>query len=191
MAEWVNDLEVTIILPMANQVIPTSVEKEILERLSKEDYNFAIIDAEKDELIGNCGLMGVDNIQRTAELGIFIGNKEYWGQGYGQESIELILNFGFNILNLPIEKISIYDNFFEIGGHSLLLAKVHSRLSKEKGFQIELIDMFKYPAINSLANYIINGDEKEIATEEGSKRAERRKHNRNSRRCSLREQLGD
>ncbi|SKC69450.1 GNAT family N-acetyltransferase [Maledivibacter halophilus] len=98
--EWLNDLELGIHLVSAPQVIPLSKEREILERLSVEGYNFAIVDFEKDELLGNCGLLNVDFINRTAELGIFIGNKEYWNRGLGQEAIELILNFGFNIINL-------------------------------------------------------------------------------------------
>lgn len=98
--EWINDLEVTINLTVSHMVISTSVERDALEKLSKEGYNFAIVDADKNELIGNCSLMKIDNIHRKAELGIFIGNKEYWGKGYGQEAIELLLNFGFNILNL-------------------------------------------------------------------------------------------
>ncbi|MCF7815351.1 MAG: GNAT family N-acetyltransferase, partial [Candidatus Cloacimonetes bacterium] len=32
--------------------------------------------------------------------GIFIGNKNYWGKGYGSEALSLLLDYGFNILNL-------------------------------------------------------------------------------------------
>ena len=106
--EWINDLEVTVNLCLSHKVINTLTEREALERLSKEGHNFAIVDADKNELIGNCGLMTVDNIQRKAELGIFIGNKEYWGKGYGQEAIELLLNFGFNILNLNNIMLKVY-----------------------------------------------------------------------------------
>jgi RimJ/RimL family protein N-acetyltransferase len=99
-AKWINDLEVSIYLTSAPNVYSLSKEKEILEQISKEGYNFAIIDSEKVKVIGNCGLMNVDNVNRKAELGIFIGEKDYWGKGYGTEAIELLLDFSFNILNL-------------------------------------------------------------------------------------------
>lgn len=45
-------------------------------------------------------LHGIDPINRSAFLGIVIGEKEYWSRGYGTEAITLILDYGFNILNL-------------------------------------------------------------------------------------------
>ena len=99
-AEWINDLNVSIYLTSAPKVYSLLKEKEILESLSKEGYCFAIIDSEKDKLIGNIGLEDVDFIDRKAVLGIFIGDKDYWNKGYGTEAIELLLDFSFNLLNL-------------------------------------------------------------------------------------------
>lgn len=98
--EWINDLEISINLSTASEVYSIEKEREILEKISKEGYNFAIIDLNKDEVIGNCGLLDVNMCHRSAELGIFIGNKNYWSQGYGAEAINLLLNYGFNLLNL-------------------------------------------------------------------------------------------
>ena len=53
-----------------------------------------------DEIIRIVGLHEINNINRTATLGIFIGNKDYRSKGYGTEAIKLILDFGFNYLNL-------------------------------------------------------------------------------------------
>lgn len=99
-AEWINDLNVSIYLTSAPKVYSLQKEKEILEHISKEGYCFAIIDSEKDKLIGNIGLEDVDFIDRKAVLGIFIGDKEYWNKGYGTEAIGLLLDFSFNLLNL-------------------------------------------------------------------------------------------
>ena len=52
---------------------------------------------------------------------------------------------------LNIKKIGIHDNFFELGGHSLLMVKVHSQLSELFPTDLSLLDMFRYPTINSLA----------------------------------------
>jgi len=98
--EWVNDLEITINLGIASEIITVEKEKEILEKISKEGYNFAIVELDEDELIGNCGLMDVNMKHRKAELGIFIGNKDYWNKGFGKEAVKLLLDYGFNLLNL-------------------------------------------------------------------------------------------
>ena len=97
--EWLNDLEITANLDGYNNVITAEAEKELLEKLSKE-HNYSIIDTETNELIGACGFIGVDYLNQTAETGIFIGNKNYWNKGYGTESLELLLDFGFKALNL-------------------------------------------------------------------------------------------
>ncbi|MBB6217047.1 RimJ/RimL family protein N-acetyltransferase [Anaerosolibacter carboniphilus] len=97
---WVNDMEVAVGMIFSASLITPAKEKRTLERLSETEFNFAIVDIEKDELIGNIGFPKLDYMNRVAELGIFIGNKDYWGKGYGTEAIHLLLDFGFNILNL-------------------------------------------------------------------------------------------
>ena len=51
-------------------------------------------------MIGTISLEQINTISRRATLGIFIGNKEYRNKGYGSEAIELILDYGFNYMNL-------------------------------------------------------------------------------------------
>ncbi|SHK07391.1 Protein N-acetyltransferase, RimJ/RimL family [Geosporobacter subterraneus DSM 17957] len=105
---WVNDMEVSIGMLFSSSQITADTEKSIMERLSKTNYNFAIVDLEKNELLGNVGFPSIDTVNGIAEVGIFIGNKDYWGKGYGTEAMQLILDFGFNILNLH----SIYLKVF-------------------------------------------------------------------------------
>ena len=100
LTRWINDLETTLNLSMASKVISLDMEKEFLAGLQKEGYNFAIVQQENDQLIGNCGLVSVDLVNRTAELGIFIGESEKRGKGYGTEAIGLLLDYAFNLLNL-------------------------------------------------------------------------------------------
>ncbi len=97
---WMNDLEITVNLTTAPRIISLEKEKQMLELFQKEGYNFAIVQKENDELTGNCGLMNVDLVQRTAELGIFIGEKKHRGKGYGSEAVRLLLDYAFNLLNL-------------------------------------------------------------------------------------------
>jgi RimJ/RimL family protein N-acetyltransferase len=80
-AKWLNDLEISIYLTSAPNLYSLSKEKELLEKISREGYNFAIVDMEKEKTIGSCGLMNIDMVNRMADLGIFIGDKEYWSKG--------------------------------------------------------------------------------------------------------------
>ncbi|MBP5972969.1 amino acid adenylation domain-containing protein [Brasilonema sp. CT11] len=55
---------------------------------------------------------------------------------------------------LNIENIGIHDNFFELGGHSLLMVKVHSQLRETFKVDVSILEMFRYPTISSLAEYL-------------------------------------
>jgi len=50
--------------------------------------------------VGNCGFINIDNLNQKSEIGIFIGNKNFWNKGYGTEALSLLLDFGFKVLNL-------------------------------------------------------------------------------------------
>jgi acyl carrier protein len=54
---------------------------------------------------------------------------------------------------LNVEDVGIHDNFFELGGHSLLLVQVHSKLREVFKRDLSVLDLFRYPTINSLADY--------------------------------------
>ncbi|MEH1828476.1 MAG: phosphopantetheine-binding protein [Nostoc sp.] len=73
---------------------------------------------------------------------------------------------------LQVEDVGIYDNFFELGGDSLLLLQVNSKLREIFQRDLSVIDLFRYPTINSLAIYLnefknqqIYSDLTDIATE--------------------------
>jgi RimJ/RimL family protein N-acetyltransferase len=105
--KWLNDPEVRHGLSM---ILPFSLAEEEgwFAGLSKRppfEKPLAIEiqpDPQVDEwiFVGNCGLFGIDWQNRFAEVGIFIGEKGYWNQGFGTKSIRLILRYGFEDLNL-------------------------------------------------------------------------------------------
>ncbi len=66
--------------------------------------------------------------------------------------------------NLSIKKVGIKDNFFDIGGHSLLLMQVCNDLKILFDKDISIVDMFKYPTIHSLANYLTEDDQEQNST---------------------------
>ena len=105
--EWINDLEISMNLGNAHQIYTLHKEKEFLEEVSEN--SFAIILKENDQLIGNCGLIDVEQVTKKAELGIFIGEKEYLNRGYGTEAIKLLLDYGFNLLNLHNIMLEVFS----------------------------------------------------------------------------------
>jgi RimJ/RimL family protein N-acetyltransferase len=50
--------------------------------------------------IGSCGFHAIDWRNRVGELGILIGAKDYWGQGYGTDATRTLVRWGFGTLNL-------------------------------------------------------------------------------------------
>ena len=70
------------------------------ETTTENGVTFAIIENETNKIVGNCGIEKIDYINRTGILGIFIGVEEARNKGYGKESVKLLLDFGFNYLNL-------------------------------------------------------------------------------------------
>jgi RimJ/RimL family protein N-acetyltransferase len=106
--EWLNDNEITKNLKIYNQIFTIQKEKELLRALS-DDNNFAIIDSLNNKLIGNCGFFDVCHLNRHAEVGIFIGDKNYHNKGFGTEALSLLLHFGFSALNLHNVLISTYE----------------------------------------------------------------------------------
>src|SRR4051794_26545212 len=88
MLEFNNDIEYELLGGGAPPRPRTLAEvTEFFDKLIKErdQVNFAIEADEK--LIGDCGLHALDQRSGTAELGIGIGDRDYWGRGYGREAV--------------------------------------------------------------------------------------------------------
>jgi amino acid adenylation domain-containing protein len=55
---------------------------------------------------------------------------------------------------LQIERVGVYDNFFDLGGHSLLMVRVNRRLRDELNQEVSMIDLFRYPTVSALAEFL-------------------------------------
>jgi len=82
---------------------------------------FAILDLKTNKLIGACGLCYIDWINRSADFSIYIGHKDiYIDEKYAVEAAKLMIDYGFNILNLHRLWAEIYSideakkTFFDI-----------------------------------------------------------------------------
>ncbi len=110
LAKWMNDLEVVKYTCQAAKMHTEEITKKFLsEGLHKQDVYYFGIFTKKGELIGGTDLREVDNIQRTATLGIVIGEKEHWNKGYGTEAVSLLTDYGFNVLNLNNIMLTVFD----------------------------------------------------------------------------------
>jgi RimJ/RimL family protein N-acetyltransferase len=105
---WINDPETRRFLAMRFPLSMTE-EEEWWENLPnrKNDHIFAI-EAEDGTHIGNIGLHSVERENRRAMIGIMIGEKGYWGQGYGTDAIKAMLGWAFNYLNLNRVYLTVY-----------------------------------------------------------------------------------
>ncbi|HEX7182532.1 MAG TPA: amino acid adenylation domain-containing protein [Thermoanaerobaculia bacterium] len=52
---------------------------------------------------------------------------------------------------IGVEAVGTRDNFFDLGGHSLLMARVHARLEEALGREVAMVDLFRYPTVGALA----------------------------------------
>lgn len=71
------------------------------------------------------------------------------------DSEAMIAEVWREILALP--RVSVEDNFFDVGGHSLLMVKLQSRLTELLNRQISLLDLFRYPTVASQARALADG----------------------------------
>ncbi|WP_346262828.1 MupA/Atu3671 family FMN-dependent luciferase-like monooxygenase [Plantactinospora sp. ZYX-F-223] len=55
---------------------------------------------------------------------------------------------------LQLDTVGIHDNFFDLGGHSLLMAQVHARLRLVVGADLPMIRLLEYPTISALAAFL-------------------------------------
>jgi RimJ/RimL family protein N-acetyltransferase len=147
--EWDNDLEVTI--PMGEEAYtPFSVEKTraiVEEVIKKQAHCFNIVDLKTNQAIGRCMLFAVDHVDRRAMFGIAIGDKTYWDKGYGQEATGLLLDYGFNLLNLHNIMLGVYSfnqraiNCYRKTGFKEIGKRREARIVCGKKYDVVLMDV--------------------------------------------------
>lgn len=111
---WLNDSEVRAGLSLYR---PLSIpeEENWFENMLKsaQDEHPLVIEVRRDDAwvpVGNCGYHAIDWRNRSAEVGIFIGEKSCWNQGYGTQVMRLLLEFGFGELNLHRIYLRVFEN---------------------------------------------------------------------------------
>ena len=149
---WLNDLDVS--LPLGDEAYNTvgleRMQEEVQQIITRGEHVFTIVERESGCAIGRCLLFSVDWINRSAMMGIFIGEKSYWGQGYGQEATRLLLDVAFNLLNLHSIMLGVFafnqraQHAYERLGFKVIGRRREARLIGGKAYDAIFMDLLEH-----------------------------------------------
>ena len=108
---WINDREVTHYLA-ARFPLSLADERRWLEEGPTNSSAGGVrlaIETKEGVHIGNCDLHRVHAEDRKAGLGIMIGEKEYWGRGFGTDTMLTLLRFAFEQMNLHKVALGVFE----------------------------------------------------------------------------------
>jgi len=115
--KWLNDPDVRRGLSLIMPLSMAEEEEWFANMLKRSPYERPLAieiqpDPEKDlwVFVGNSGLLEIDWQNRLAEIGIHIGEKSYWNQGFGTKVLRLMLKHGFENLNLHRIWLRVFEN---------------------------------------------------------------------------------
>lgn len=99
--EWINDPELQARIGRRQPMSRAQEQEWLTGQYKRDDHlNLAVVLKDGDQHVGNCGFNTIDFINRSAELGMLIAERDAWGKGYGPEAVGLLLKHGFSELNL-------------------------------------------------------------------------------------------
>jgi len=112
--KWVNDEEVTDLLGGEMLVYPVSsmAEEKFIEAAanpSDKQKNFVIETIAERKYIGAISFNVIDWRNRSAGMGIVIGDKSLWGKGYGTDAMRVLMRLGFDKMNLHRLWLHVFD----------------------------------------------------------------------------------
>ena len=115
---WVSDPEIRAHVAQYKPLSLAQEEQWYARNLEAGDTQSWAIDAHREqttadpwEHIGVCGYHVIDWRNRSGEVGIIIGAREYWSQGFGTDAMQTLVGWGFNTLNLNRVHLHVYaDN---------------------------------------------------------------------------------
>jgi RimJ/RimL family protein N-acetyltransferase len=106
---WINDPETRRFMVLRYPLSMTEEEKWWQGFLQRENDHIFAIETKDGAYIGNIGLHDIEPENRRAELGIIIGDKAHWSQGYGTDAVRTLLRWAFEYLNLNRISLRVYD----------------------------------------------------------------------------------
>jgi len=94
------------------RLLSVKASREWIDKLMEEEpdtFWFAIRAREDDRLLGQIDLAVTSWGSRDAFVGIGIGEREFWGQGYGTDAMNLTLRYAFTELNLRRVTLNVFE----------------------------------------------------------------------------------
>jgi len=106
---WINDPELQARIGRRHPMSRAQEQEWLAGQYKREDrMNLAIVLKDGDRHVGNCGFNQIDFVNRSAEFGILIAERDAWGQGYGPEAAKLILKYGFEEFGLHRIELTVF-----------------------------------------------------------------------------------
>jgi RimJ/RimL family protein N-acetyltransferase len=113
-SRWGRDSEYTRLLDggpqwmFSAQIIQKWIEKDI-EEDQGQNFFFAIHTLDSDQFIGFISLFGIDWNHGNTWVGIGLGERKYWGKGYGTDAMRTVLRYAFTELNLHRVTLGVFE----------------------------------------------------------------------------------
>ncbi|MGB5846211.1 MAG: GNAT family protein [Anaerolineales bacterium] len=85
------------------------LEKDLLEEQKNDELFFLIRTLVEERTIGLVGLDGIRWVHGDAWVGIGLGEREYWGKGYGKDAMQILQRYAFDELNLHRLSLTVFD----------------------------------------------------------------------------------
>ena len=124
---WTNNQEIVKNFQFFTGKVKVEEELRYIRKMKKSPGDLLLgIFIEGEELIGTCGLHEIDFNNHTARLGVIIGKKEHWNQGYAGEATRALISWAFSVMHLN----KIYLNVLTTNEKGI-------HLYTEIGFQVE------------------------------------------------------
>jgi RimJ/RimL family protein N-acetyltransferase len=105
--------------------------KKWFEDTKQNGYPFMVVTQAENKKIGEIEIDGINHLSGNSWLGIGIGERSYWGKGYGSEAVALMLDFAFLWLNLHRVSLNVFEyNSRGIRAYEKIGFKVEGRKRK-------------------------------------------------------------
>lgn len=133
-AEWMNDYEVNRFLESRWKYQTADSVLDFVRYINKSenDILFGIFLKNENKHIGNIKIGNINWIHRNADIGLLIGDRNFWGKGFASDAIKLITIYAFKSLNLHKLIAGIYKGnegsykaFLKAGWSDIGIMKEH------------------------------------------------------------------
>ena len=138
--DWMRDEDIIQFMECREKTYELEDLKDYAKRVaeSHNDFLFGIYTSDDNVHIGNIKIGEINQLHKFGNLGLIIGEKKYWGEGYGTVAIKLATEYAFNKLHLNKLIAGIYGNntgcckaFIKAGYNEVGRLKKH-RLHKDE-----------------------------------------------------------